>query len=148
MEVILLQDVEKIGRKGKIVRVKDGYGRNFLLPRGLALVSTAANRKFVEELRVRAEKRYAQEKEKAEQQAGKMKDLKLQAEAAAGEQGKLFGSVTADNIRELLEEKGHKFEKKQIHLKEPIRSLGIHEVTVELYPQVKVVVPVEVVPKS
>lgn len=147
MELILLQDVEKVGRKGEVIRVRDGFGRNFLLPQNLALVATSENRRFVDDLKARAAKRAAQEKADAEALAKKIQGVKLTLERAAGEQDKLFGSVTAEDIREALAEKKYSFDKKQIHLKDPIRNLGTYSVTLELYPQVKAAVSVEVVAK-
>jgi len=148
MEVILLKDVEKIGLKGEVKAVKDGFGRNFLLPRGLALVSTAENRKFVEEMKDRARKRYDKRKAEAQKKAAELKDVKLKIEAPSGEQGKLFGSVTADDIREALETAGHRLDKKQIHITEPIRTVGMHTVTVEIFPQIKETLSVEVIAKA
>ncbi len=148
MELILLQDVEKVGRKGDVIRVRDGFGRNFLLPQNLALVASRENRKFVDDLKARAAKRRAAEKAEAETAAKKLQGVKVTLERAVGDQDKLYGSVTAEDVREALEAQKHVFDKKQIHLKEPIRSLGVHPVTVELYPQVKVTVSVEVVSKS
>lgn len=147
MELILLQDVEKIGRKGEVIRVRDGFGRNFLLPQNLALVATRENRRFVDDLKARAVKRMAEEKTAAEAAAKKLNGLTITLERASAEQDKLFGSVTVEDIREALAEKKHHFEKKQIHLKDPIRSLGTYPVTLELYPQVKATVSVEVVSK-
>lgn len=148
MELFLLQDVDKVGRKGDVVRVRDGFGRNFLIPRCLALPSTRANQQFVQEHKDRAVKREAAAKLTAEQKAGQLSQLKLTVQAVAGEQDKLFGSVTAEDICEALSKKGYSFDKKQIHLKEPIRSLGPHSVTVEIFPQVKAAVTVDVVRKA
>ena len=148
MEVILLKDVEKVGRKGEVIRVRDGFGRNFLIPRSLALVSTRANQEFVEEQKVRAEKKRSKEKSQAEALADKLKQTKIIIEAQSGEQDKLFGSVTAEDIREVLAKKGFAIDKKQIHLTESIRSLGAHTVSVELFPHVKAAVTIEVVRKS
>ena len=148
MEVILLKDVEKVGRKGDVLRVRDGFGRNFLLPQGFALLSTRANQKFVEEQKTRVSKRRAAETLKAKDQAEKLQELKLVIQAAAGEHDKLFGSVTAEDICEALAKNGYAVDKKHIHLKESIRTLGLHPVSVELYPQVKATVTVEVIRKS
>ena len=148
MEVILLKDVEKVGRKGDVLRVRDGFGRNFLLPQGFALLSTRSNQKFIEEQKARTSKRRSAEKQKAEDQAEKLKELKLTVEAAAGEQDKLFGSVTADDIREALAKKGYLVDKKHIHLKEAIRTLGVHTASVEIYPQVKANISIEVIRKA
>ena len=148
MELILLQDVKKLGRKGEVVRVKEGYGRNYLLPRNLALNATKANQKFIADLKARAAKRMAAEKLQAETEAKKLEKVKISIEQAVGENDKLFGAVTSEDIRQALEEKKHIFDKKQIMLKEPIKALGVHSVMVEVYPQVKAAISVEVVPKS
>jgi large subunit ribosomal protein L9 len=148
MELILLQDVEKVGRKGEVVKVKEGFGRNFILPRNLGLVASAANKKFVDDLKARAAKRLEKEKADAEAVAQKLKNVKIKLERQAGENEKLFGSVTADDIREALVEKNYTFDKKQIQLKDPIRALGVHQVNVEVFPQVKATLSVEVVAKA
>lgn len=148
MELILLQAVEKVGRKGDVVRVRDGFGRNFLIPRGWALPSTRANQEFFEKQKVRVEKRRAQEKQGAEEAAKKLTELKITVSAAAGQEDKLFGSVTAEDISAALGKKGFTVDKKHIHLKEPIRTLGTHTVQVELYPQVKTTVTVDVIRKA
>lgn len=148
MELILLQDVEDVGRKGEVVKVKEGFGRNFLLPQKYALAATRANKKFVDDLKARAEKKLAVEKAEAENMAKKVDGLKVQIERSVGEQGKLFGSVTAEDICEELAKQNYTFRKKQVQLKEPIRSVGIFPVNVEVFPQVKAAISVEVVAKS
>ena len=148
MELILLKDVNSVGRKGDVVRVREGFGRNFLLPRNLALVSTQANKKFIDDLKARAEKRRTEEKLEAQGLAKKLEGLKLEFTRAAGEKEKLFGSVTLEDIREALEKQGYKFDKRQIQLKDPIRALGVHPVLVEVYPQVKTTISVEVQPEK
>jgi len=147
MELILLQDVQKVGRKGERVCVRDGFGRNFLLPRKWALVCTKANSKFVEDLAARNANRREKEKEQAGNLAERLAALKLVVEVRAGEKEKLFGSVTAEDICTALAREGHRFDKKQVHLKESIRTLGTHPVTLELYPEVKATIAVEVVRK-
>lgn len=148
MELILLQDVEKVGRKGDVVRARDGYARNFLIPRKLALPATAENQVFVEEQKTRAAARREKEKAAAQAQAEKLSSLKIKIEAQAGEQEKLFGSVTAEEIAEALQKKGHSFDKKHIQIKDAIRTLGNHTVAVEIYPQVKANITVEVIRKA
>ncbi|MBI3316791.1 MAG: 50S ribosomal protein L9 [Candidatus Omnitrophica bacterium] len=148
MELILLMDVEKVGRKGEVVRVRDGFGRNFLLPRKLALASTKANQAFVQDQKTRALARRENEKLEAQATAARLSKIKIVLEARAGEQDKLFGSVTSDQIREALEHQGYRVDKKHIHLKEAIHSLGSYEVTVELYSEVKAIVALEVIRKS
>ncbi len=148
MELILLKDVNDVGLKGEVVRVRDGFARNFLLPRKLAMPCTPTNQQFVETQKARAAERRAKEQTEAENRAKQLTELKLTLQAPAGEQNKLFGSVTAEDIRQALAERGYSLDKKRIHLKEPIRSLGSHTVAVELYPQVKAAVTVEVVRQS
>ena len=145
MELILLRDVDQVGRKGDLVKVRDGFGRNFLIPRGLALAATRSNQQFVEEQKVRAATRREKEQALAQGKAEKLQNLRLTVEAKAGEQDKLYGSVTAEDIREALKKQGYDFDKKQIRLEESIRSLGTWTVEVEIYPQVKAAVTVEVV---
>ena len=149
MELVLLSDVENVGRKGDVVRVRDGFARNFLLPRDLALPSTRANRQFIEEQRARSEKRKAKEKSEAETKVKELEKIeKVTLEAAAGDQDKLYGSVTTEDISQALTERGFPVEKKKIGLKEHIRTLGSYTVSVEIYPQVKANVVVEVVRKT
>jgi len=145
MELILLEDIKDLGHRGDVIKVRDGYARNFLLPRKLAQAATRHNRVFVEQQRVRSEKRKAERKRAAEEKAEKMADLKVTIEAKAGEQGKLYGSVTAEEIAAQLIQQGHEFEKKQVHLRQAIRTLGVHPVEVELHPGVRVTVSVEVI---
>jgi large subunit ribosomal protein L9 len=148
MELILLQDVEKVGRKGEVVRVRDGFARNVLIPRKLALAATSENQVFVEEHKKRAEARREKEKTAAQTLADKMSSVKIKIEAQAGEQEKLFGSVTSEEIAEALSKKGFEVDKKQIQMKDAIKSLGSHSVAVEIYPQVKANITVEVIRKA
>ena len=148
MELILTENVEKVGCKGDVVRVRDGYARNFLIPRNLAVPSTRANQEFVAEQKVRAEKRREKERAEAQKAVEKLNKVKLTIEAQAGDKEKLFGSVTAEDISEALQKQGHSYDRKHIHLKEPIRSLGTHAVAIEIYPQVKATISVEVIKKS
>ncbi len=148
MELILLQDVEKVGRKGQVVRVRDGFGRNVLIPRKAAMLCTPENQGFVNDQKKRAEIRLEKEKAQAAEKAEKLSTVKIKIEAQAGEQDKLFGSITSEEIAEALQKKGHDIDKKQIHLKESIRTVGSHAVSVEIYPQVKASITVEVVRKA
>jgi len=147
MQVVLLKDVEKVGRKGEIVTVRDGFGRNFLLPRKLASPATPANIAFTEIEKQRASARKTKKKAAAEEVARKLGSVRIQVEVATGETDKLFGSVTAQDVAEAITKKGFSVEKKQIHLPEPIRSLGTHAVTVELEAGVRATVQVDVVKK-
>jgi large subunit ribosomal protein L9 len=144
MELILLKDLEKIGRKGQVVRVRDGFARNFLLPQKSAMPLTAANERFVADQKARAEKRAVVEKVAAKETAEKLEGLKLSIQSVAGDQDKLFGSVTAEDISRLLAEKGYKLDRRKILLKEPIRSLGTFTLTVEVFPQVRASIQLEV----
>ena len=148
MEIILLQDVEKVGRKGQVVRVRDGFGRNVLIPRKVAMLCTPQNEGFVNDQKKRAEIRLEKEKLQAAEKAEKLSSVKIKIEAQAGEQDKLFGSITSEEIAAALQKKGHDIDKKQIHLKESIRTVGSHVVTVEIYPQVKASITIEVVRKA
>ncbi len=145
MELLLIQDVADVGKKGDVVRVREGFGRNFLIPRNLAIPATRANQKFFEDQKVRSTARKAKEKEAAELKAKELQNLKIDMEVRAGEGDKLYGSVTAEDLREALAQKGYTFDKKQIRLREPLKSLGAHQVDLELYPQVKVRLTVDLV---
>lgn len=146
MELLLIQDVPHVGRKGDVVRVRDGFGRNYLIPRHYALPATRANRNFIEEQRARVEARRAKEKLAAEETVKMLERIKVVISAKVGAGEKLFGAVTADQIADnISRKKGHKVEKKQVQLAEPIKTLGTHLVEIEVYPQVKAKVTVEVV---
>ncbi len=148
MELILLKDVENLGHKGDVIQVRDGYARNFLLPRNLGLAATRSNQQFVADQRARAEKRNTQRRLSAGEQAKKLEKVKITLEAAAGEQNKLFGSITAEDIREALKAEGFVLDKRRIQLKKPIRDLGTHTVAVEVFAQVRANLTVEVVRKA
>ena len=145
MELLLLKDVKDVGKKGDVVRVRDGYARNFLLPNELAVPATRANKQFFTEHRARSAARKVKEKEAAEKRAKEMKDLTITIEVRAGEGDKLYGSVTAEDLRLELEKQGHSFEKKQVRIKDPLKTLGSHQVDLEIYPQVKTRLTVELV---
>lgn len=145
MELLLLKDVKDVGKKGDVVRVRDGFGRNFLLPNDLAVPATRSNQKFFADQRARSAARKAKEKEAAEKRAKELRDLKITLEVKAGEGDKLYGSVTAEDIRGALEKQGHIFEKKQIRIKEALKTLGSHQVELEIFPQVRTRLTVELV---
>ena len=145
MELLLLKNVVDVGKKGDVVRVRDGFARNFLLPQDLAIPATRANKQFFTEHRARSAARKAKEKEAAEKRAKEMKDLTIKIEVRAGEGDKLYGSVTAEDLRLELEKQGHSFEKKQVRIKDPLKTLGSHQVDLEIYPQVKTRLTVELV---
>ncbi len=145
MKIILLQDVEKLGVQGDTVTVKDGYARNFLIPRKLAWAATATNlRRLTHEKKVWDVKNI-KEKEKAVSLKGRMEALSVSISARAGEENLLYGSITAQQIAEALEAKGVVIDKRKIHLDEPIKRIGMHDVKIKLHKDVDAVVKVEVV---
>ncbi|MBK7994028.1 MAG: 50S ribosomal protein L9 [Blastocatellia bacterium] len=144
MEILLLEDMENLGARGEIVRVKAGYGRNYLLPRKFALAATPSNQKMIEQQRKSLLKREAAEKASASAKAEALKSLELVFERKVGEHGILYGSVTALDIAEEMTKKGYEVDKRRIVLKDPIKSEGQFEVTVKLHREVSTVVNVVV----
>jgi large subunit ribosomal protein L9 len=144
MEVILLQDVEKLGTRGKIVKVAAGYGRNYLLPRKLAVAATAQNRKWVDQQRVKFLKLEAKEKAEAEELANLLKGATVVVQRKAGEKGTLFGSVTAMDVAERLAAQGFNIDRRRIHLDPPLKLLGEYDVAIRLHPEVTATVKVTV----
>ncbi|NOZ55250.1 MAG: 50S ribosomal protein L9 [Calditrichaeota bacterium] len=145
MKVILKQEVEKLGKPGDIVTVKDGYARNYLLPRGLAVPATPGNLRAIEEEKKLAELRANREKRAAEKLAEKLNSVSVTATVSVGEEDKIFGAVTSQTIAELLKEKGYDIDRRKIHLEEPIKALGIYDVPIKLHPEVEAKVKVWVV---
>jgi large subunit ribosomal protein L9 len=137
MEVILRQAVENLGKPGDVVKVKNGYARNFLLPRGLAYEATTGNLKRIQQERDRLESAENARREAAQELASKLEQVSLTFAARVGEEGKLFGSVTATDIAQQLEQQGFHVEKRQIDLHEPIKALGVYRVPVRLHADVK-----------
>ena len=137
MELILRDDVEKLGRRGDVVKVKDGYARNFLLPRGLGMPVTAANKAMIEKERKAHEARLAKEKAEFESLAGRIGGLRFVAPRKVGENDTLYGSVTSGDIAEFLKAKGIEIDKRKVLLEEPIKTLGEHEVKIRLHPEVQ-----------
>ena len=135
-EVMLLEPVENLGGEGETVKVKPGYARNFLLPRKLALPVNRANRKYVEALSARREAREKQEREFAEGQLAKLQTLGIAIAVKTGEGGKMFGSVTANDLIERLKEEGVELEKKQLNLYTPVKTLGKHTTKIKLHADV------------
>jgi len=144
MEVILLHDMEKLGVRGQIVNVADGYGRNYLLPKKLAVAATPQNRKWVDQQRVRFLKQSAKEKEEAEDLAKLLADVSLTFTRRAGEQGTLFGSVTAMDVAEGLHAHGYNIDRRKVHLDPPIKLLGEYDVAVKLHREVTATIKVKV----
>ena len=148
MEVILKEDVANLGHRGDLVKVADGYGRNFLLPRKLALQATLANKAVVEQMKSAAARRSATEKAQAEELAGKLAPVVLSFTRKSGEAGHLFGSVTSADIAAALETKGFEIDRRKIQLDEPIKSVGEVTVTVKLYREVAAHIKVTVVAEA
>jgi large subunit ribosomal protein L9 len=136
MEVILRDDVEKLGRRGEVVKVAEGYGRNFLLPRGLALAVTPANKAMIEKEKKAHEARQAKEKAEFQSLAERVGGMRFITPRKVGEQDLLYGSVTAADIAGFLATKGIEIDKRKVHLDEPIKRLGDYEVHIRLHPEV------------
>jgi large subunit ribosomal protein L9 len=137
MEVILRQAVENLGHPGEIVKVSPGFARNYLLPRGLAYEATPGNRKRIEQERQRLEAAEEQRRSAAQEHATKLEQVSLTFSARVGDEGKLFGSVTASDIVHQLEAQGLHVEKRQVELHEPIKALGVYRVPIRLHADVK-----------
>jgi large subunit ribosomal protein L9 len=145
MELILRDDIPHLGRRGDVVQVKGGYGRNYLLPRKLAIPLTAGNRKVIEQEKAAAARRDIREKSDAEQVSAMLAKTTLTFARKAGETGVLFGSVTSLDVTEALEKKGFQIDRRKVHLEEPIKQLGEFQVPVRLHKDVTVSVQVQVV---
>ena len=145
MEVILRADVEKVGSRGQVVKVANGYARNYLLPKHLAVAASESNKKIVEQERQAHVRREAKDKSGAEDLAKLMTGVSVTIAHKAGEQDQLFGSVTSKDIAEALEKRNFTIDRKKIHLDEPIRLLGEFKVPVKLHRDVTVEIGVQVV---
>ena len=145
MEVILREDIDKLGNRGQVVKVAAGYARNYLLPKRLAVAATESNKKIVEQERQAHLRKEVKLQSEAQDLAKLMQGLKLEISAKAGENDQLFGSVTAQNIADALEAKGFTIDRRKVVLEEPIRTLGEHKVTVRLHRDVSTEVGVDVV---
>ncbi len=144
MDVILMERVGKLGHIGDTVRVKDGYARNFLLPRGKALRATEANKKKFEGRRADLEARNAELKRSAGEVSDKLDGVTVVIVRQAGETGQLYGSVSARDIAEALTAAGHKVERDHVAIQQPIKTLGLHKIPVHLHPEVEAKVTVNV----
>jgi len=136
MEVILKEDVAKLGSRGDVVRVAEGYGRNFLLPRKLAIEANAANKKVIEQMKAATVRRSAKEKTSAEELAKQFEGLSVSFTRRTGEHDQLFGSVTSSDIAEALERKGFTIDRRKIQLHEPLKQVGEFTVPVKLHKDV------------
>jgi large subunit ribosomal protein L9 len=144
MEVILKEDVAKLGSRGDVVKVAEGYGRNYLLPRKLAIEATAANRAVIEQMKAAAVRRVAREKGDAETLAKQFAGVELTFTRKSGEHDQLFGSVTSADIARELEGKGITIDRRKIQLDEPLKTIGDHQVGIKLHREVTVPITVKV----
>jgi large subunit ribosomal protein L9 len=133
MEVILLENIEKLGARGQVVKVADGYGRNYLLPKNMAVAATPQNRKQMEQQRVRFLKLEAKEKGDAEDLATLLRGVSVTLTRKSGEKGTLFGSVTAIDIAERLAAQGYNIDRRKIALDSPLKVLGEYDVPIKLH---------------
>jgi large subunit ribosomal protein L9 len=144
MEVILKEDVPNLGLRGEVVKVADGYGRNYLLPRKMAMQATAANKAVIEQMKAAAERRSASEKAQAEELATRLDPVAISFTRRAGEAGHLFGSVTSADIAGELATQGYEIDRRKIQLGEPLKSLGEFKVAIRLHREVTARVTVKV----
>jgi large subunit ribosomal protein L9 len=136
MEVILKEDVNKLGHRGDVVKVADGYGRNYLLPGKLAIEANAANKAVIEQMKGSAIRKSAKEKVEAEQLATQLSAVELVFERKVGDHDHLFGSVTSGDIAHELEAKGYKIDRRKISLEDPLKTIGEYHVPVKLHREV------------
>lgn len=145
MKIILKQDVESLGKFGEVVEVKDGYARNFLIPRQIAVHANDRNLRMLEQERKRLEVKQSKEKRSAEELAKSLEQVSLTATVAVGEEDKVFGAVTSQDITELLKTKGFDIDRRKIMLDEPLKALGVYEVPIKLHSEVEAKIKVWVV---
>jgi large subunit ribosomal protein L9 len=149
MKIILQKEVDKLGVPGDVVTVADGYARNFLVPRGLAIQASKGAVRQADNLKRAHEDRVAKARKEAEALAERLGAARVRLKHRAGDEGKLFGSITAQDLAEEIEKQaGEPVDRRSIHLDEPIRSVGSHEVQVRLHPDVTATVTVEVDPEA
>lgn len=137
MKIILLEDIENVGKKGDIVRVKDGFARNYLIPKGVAIKVTKSNLKMIEEKKKKLEKEREKEIKTVEELKNRIESLEINIKKKAGEEDTLFGSVTSSDIEEALKNEGIEIDKKNILLHEHIKKLGEYEVEIRIHPSIK-----------
>jgi large subunit ribosomal protein L9 len=145
MEIILKQDVSGLGYKNDTVKVKPGYGRNFLIPTGVAIIANDSNKRLIAENIRQAAHKAAKLKQDAEALAAKIGDYTVEIKTKAGESGKIFGAVTAVQVAEILKSKGFEVDRKKVHFKEQPKELGTYTVTLDLHKEVKHTISVNVV---
>ncbi|MCG8607128.1 50S ribosomal protein L9 [bacterium] len=145
MKIIMKKDLEGVGKIGEIVEVKDGYARNYLIPRQVAMRANPQNLKIFEQEKLRIELKENKEQRVAEQVAKKLSGVSLTATVAVGEEDKVFGAVTSQDIAELLKNQGFDIDRRKIQLEEPFKALGIYEVPIKLHTNVEAKVKLWVV---
>ena len=145
MKVILLDDVAKLGRRGEVRDVSDGYARNFLIPKKLALTATAGNLNNLDHIKKQQEAKADRIKDDADALRARIESLSYEERRQASEEGKLFGSVTSQDIVEFLGKNGIKIERRRVHLDDPIKTLGETRVQIRIHPEVTAELPVSVV---
>jgi large subunit ribosomal protein L9 len=149
MKVVLIKELEGYGTVGSVINVKDGFARNYLIPRGIALPATEPNLRHVQSILSQKQRKLQKEKEKALALAKKLEGLVLEVKHQVGEKGKLYGSVTSAEIaKALAEKKGIEIDRKKIVLAKPIKDVGIHTVSIKLHPEVEVQIKVDVQPQE
>jgi len=145
LRVILLSDQRHLGKRGEVVDVKPGFGRNYLVPQGIALEASHANIKYFEQQRTKIDAQHAKERDAAAEIGDRLSGVRLEVPKRVGETGTLYGSVTAGDVAELLEKKGFTVDRRRIDLEGGIKALGDHPVRIELHPEVIAEVTVSVV---
>jgi large subunit ribosomal protein L9 len=147
MKILLQRPVEKLGVPGDVVDVADGYARNYLVPRGIAIPASKGAVRHAESLRRAHDERVAKARKEAEALAERLSASALRIQVKAGEGGRLFGSVTAQDLAEELERQtGETIDRRMVHLEEPIRSVGVHDIRIHLHPEVNAAISVEIQP--
>ena len=145
MKIILKEDFESLGKVGEVVEVKAGFARNFLIPKQVALQATPQNLRVFEQEKARNKIKLSKDKRDAEVLAEQLKEVSLTANVQVGEEDKIFGAVTSQNISELLSAKGFEIDKRKIQLEEPLKALGVFEVPIKLHTEVEAKIKVWVV---
>ncbi len=148
MKVLLLKEVDNLGAEGEVVTVKDGYGRNFLIPRGLARMASAGTIRAREEELRQASRKIAQAREEAQATVRRLESLQIDVPARVGEEDRIFGTVTAQQVAVALAAQGFDVDRRKVELNEEIRKLGVYTATVRLHPEVAAQVKVRVVPEE
>lgn len=147
MKVILLEDVKKVGKQGEIIEVSDGYGRNVLIKKGLALEGTPQNLNTAKQRQASAAHKKAVDSDEAKIMASQLAKVKVTIPVKVGEEGRVFGAVTAKDISDALKEQRIDIDKKKIEIKEPIKATGSYEVLIRVHPEITAIIEVTVVPQ-